>query len=147
MDRLCQCLGSTLGHCGTAQMPKRAMHSHICIQMSNQSLGIQGAVCAEGCAASALTAWSALVCRVKRGELDGTDLRSAHMTAGEGAKRGTLAASVVHHTAEISSLTRENPRDVIAWLSYAAQQPHAIASSGIFHLKTAACFRSARPPK
>lgn len=73
---------------------------------------------------------------MKRGELDGTDLRAPRVNTSEGTKRATIATSVLHKTADLLSLTRENPRDVSAWLSYAARQPHAFTSSGVVPSKS-----------
>lgn len=41
-----------------------------------------------------------------------------------------LASSVLHETAQLSSMTREHPHDVSAWLAYAAHQPRALAAAG-----------------
>ena len=71
----------------------------------------------------------AAVCRVNCGELDGLELR-ARQVMPTSATQMLLASSVLHETAQLSSMTREHPHDVSAWLAYAAHQPRALAAAG-----------------
>lgn len=69
-------------------------------------------------------------CRVRKGDLDGTDVRSEHTDTDNQDGRLTLSGSITHTTAQLRSITRDRPHDVGGWLAYAAHQAYAMAASG-----------------